>query len=71
MVVLIVLLNLLGAVSLCKAFFLQIITFFGIYLYCSIRWPFTGVDQPAAAAHSTMNLNVAFELVQVRTGHDH
>jgi hypothetical protein len=32
-----------------------------------ICWPF-GADQPAAAAHVTENLNVAFELFQVRTG---
>ena len=37
-----------------------------IYL-CRICWPFDG-DQPVAAAHLTENLNVAFELVQVRTG---
>lgn len=36
----------------------------GIPLIC---WPFNA-DQPAAAAHLTENLNVAFELVQVRTG---
>jgi hypothetical protein len=32
-----------------------------------ICWPITA-DQPAAAAHLTENLNVAFELYQVRTG---
>ena len=32
-----------------------------------ICWPIS-VDQPAAAAHLTENLNVAFELYQVRTG---
>ena len=32
-----------------------------------ICWPITA-DQPAAAAHLTGNLNVAFELFQVRTG---
>jgi len=36
----------------------------GIPLIC---WPITA-DQPAAAAHLTENLNVAFELYQVRTG---
>jgi len=36
----------------------------GIPLIC---WPF-GSDQPAAAAHVTENLDVAFELFQVRTG---
>ncbi|KDR78382.1 hypothetical protein GALMADRAFT_138474 [Galerina marginata CBS 339.88] len=32
-----------------------------------IAWPF-GSDQPSAAAHLTENLNVAFELIEVRTG---
>jgi len=32
-----------------------------------ICWPF-GSDQPIAAAHLTENLNVAFELFQIRTG---
>ena len=32
-----------------------------------ICWPFSA-DQPAAAAHITENLKVAFELFQVRTG---
>jgi hypothetical protein len=32
-----------------------------------ICWPIFA-DQPAAAAHLTENLNVAFELFQVRTG---
>ncbi|KAJ7678554.1 UDP-Glycosyltransferase/glycogen phosphorylase [Mycena rosella] len=32
-----------------------------------ICWPFDA-DQPAAAKHLTQNLNVAFELVEVRTG---
>ena len=32
-----------------------------------ICWPITA-DQPAAAAHLTENLNVAFELFQVRNG---
>ncbi|KAJ7920684.1 hypothetical protein B0H13DRAFT_2268169 [Mycena leptocephala] len=36
----------------------------GIPLIC---WPFDG-DQPAAAAHLTHNLDVAFHLVEVRTG---
>ncbi|PPQ81811.1 hypothetical protein CVT25_013647 [Psilocybe cyanescens] len=36
----------------------------GIPVIC---WPFEA-DQPAAAAHMTENLNVAFELVEVRTG---
>ena len=68
MVVLIALLKLLGAVSLCKVF-PQLITCFGIYILYRICWPITA-DQPAAAAHATENLNVAFELVQVRTRHD-
>ena len=38
------------------------------YLYFRrICWPISA-DQPAAAAHLTENLNVAFELLQVRTG---
>jgi hypothetical protein len=32
-----------------------------------ISWPFEA-DQPAAAAHLTENLNIAFELIEVRTG---
>ena len=59
-------LNLLGAAFLCKGF-LQFITHFGTYVCCRICWPITA-DQPAAAAHLTTNLNVAFELFQVRTG---
>ena len=39
----------------------------GVYLSLRICWPIS-VDQPAAAAHLTENLNVAFELYQVRTG---
>ena len=61
-----VLLNLLGAVSLCKAF-LRFITHLGYLCFCRICWPISA-DQPAAAAHLTENLNVAFELLQVRTG---
>ena len=38
-----------------------------VYLFLRICWPI-GVDQPTAAAHLTGNLNVAFELFQVRTG---
>ena len=37
------------------------------YIYRRICWPISA-DQPAAAAHLTENLNVAFELFQVRTG---
>lgn len=32
-----------------------------------ICWPFEA-DQPAAAAHLSLNLKVAFELIEVRTG---
>jgi hypothetical protein len=45
---------------------------FGIlpsFFFVRICWPFSA-DQPAAAAHVTENLNVAFELFQVRTGGD-
>ena len=35
--------------------------------FLRISWPITA-DQPAAAAHLTENLNVAFELFQVRNG---
>jgi hypothetical protein len=62
---LIALLNLLEAVSPCKIF-LQ----FYSSSWClrfRICWPIS-VDQPAAAVHLTENLNVAFELYQVRTG---
>lgn len=38
-----------------------------IACYYRICWPFDG-DQPAAAAHLSENLGVAFELVEVRTG---
>lgn len=33
----------------------------------SVIWPFNA-DQPAAAAHLSENLKVAFELIEVRTG---
>lgn len=33
----------------------------------SIAWPIS-IDQPGNAAHLTLNLDVAFELIQVRTG---
>ena len=65
----IVLLNLLGAVSLCNVLH-SIITHLGTYLFCRICWPISA-DQPAAAAHLTENLNVAFELFQVRTWDGH
>ena len=45
-------------------------THLGIYpitIFRRICWPFS-FDQPVAAAHVTENLNVAFELFQVRTG---
>jgi hypothetical protein len=67
MVGLIVLLNLLGAVSLCKGF-LPIYNSSWCLPFLRICWPFSA-DQPAAAAHLTENLNVAFELFQVRTGY--
>ncbi|KAJ7473185.1 hypothetical protein B0H11DRAFT_2037540 [Mycena galericulata] len=37
----------------------------GVPMIC---WPFDA-DQPIAAAHLTENLNVAFHLIEVRTGH--
>jgi hypothetical protein len=62
-----VLLNLLGAVSLCKVF-VRFIIHLGLCLpFLRICWPIS-VDQPAAAAHLSENLKVAFELFQVRTG---
>ena len=62
-----VLLNLLGAVSLCKVF-PRFISPRGILTFSRrICWPISA-DQPAAAAHLSENLNVAFELFQVRTG---
>ena len=64
-----VLLNLLGAVSLCKMIFLSIYNSSGFLSFRRICWPISA-DQPAAAAHLTENLNVAFELFQVRTGED-
>ena len=65
-VVLIALLNPLGVVSPCKIF-VRFTSHLGVYLIQRICWPITA-DQPAAAAHLTENLNVAFELFQVRTG---
>ena len=67
MAVLIASLNLLGAVSPCKIFLPIYVSSWCIYLFQRICWPITA-DQPAAAAHLTENLNVAFELFQVRTG---
>ena len=61
-----VLLNLLEAVSLCKVF-IPIDNSSSCLPFHRICWPIS-VDQPAAAAHLTENLNVAFELFQVRTG---
>ena len=43
------------------------ITHLGVLPFRRICWPITA-DQPAAAAHLTENLKVAFELYQVRTG---
>ena len=60
------LLNLLEAVSPCKIF-LWFTTHLSCLPFCRICWPFAA-DQPAAAAHVTENLHVAFELFQVRTG---
>ena len=68
MVVLTVLPNLSGAVSPCKFFFsFYTIDIYNLTYYNRICWPISA-DQPAAAAHLTENLNVAFELFQVRTG---
>ena len=61
-----VLLNLLGAASLCRVL-LRFTTHLGTYPFRRICWPISA-DQPAAAAHLTENLNEAFELFQVRTG---
>jgi hypothetical protein len=68
MEVLIALLNLLGAVSPCKVLSPAIYDSSSVInLFRRICWPFV-FDQPAAAAHVTENLNVAFELFQVRSG---
>ena len=61
-----VLLNLLGAASLCKVS-LQFMIHLGYLPFRRICWPIAA-DQPSSAAHLTENLNVAFELFQVRTG---
>jgi hypothetical protein len=37
------------------------------FFFLRICWPFAA-DQPTAAVHLSENLNVAFELFQVRTG---
>ena len=67
MLELIALLNLLRAVFPCKSL-LRFTIHLRLYLFLKrICWPFD-VEQPAGAAHLTENLNVAFELVQVRTG---
>ena len=64
--VLIVLLNLLRAVSPRKD--LRFTTHLGILFYlCRIFWPLVG-DQPVAAAHVTENLHAGLELFQVRSG---
>ena len=64
-----VLLNLLGAAFLCKGFSLRFtITYILILtLFLRICWPISA-DQPVAAAHLSENLNVAFELYEVRSG---
>ena len=68
MAVLIASLNLLGAVSPCEIFFdFRFYSSPWCLSFQRICWPITA-DQPAAAAHLTENLNVAFELYQVRTG---
>ena len=68
MAVLIALLNLLEAVFLCKIFLGFFLWMFLVFIFFKrICWPITA-DQPAAAAHLSENLNVAFELYQVRTG---
>ena len=59
------LLNLLGAVSLCKVL-LRFITHLNTYPFRRICWPITA-DQPGNAAYVT-EINVAFELFQVRIG---
>jgi hypothetical protein len=68
MVVLIVLLNLLRAVSLCKDFLQFTSHFTSIYhFFCRIFFPLLA-DQPVAAVHVTENLHAGFELFQVRSG---
>ena len=67
MVVLIALLNLLGVVSLCKDFLLICNSGLRFIIFRRICWPFA-FDQPSGAIHLAENLNVAFELFQVRTG---
>ena len=59
-----VLLNLLGAVHLCKVF-LQFITHLGIIIFKVVG--FSGLLLQTAA-HLTENLKVVFEFFQVRTG---
>ena len=67
--------NLLESVSPCRFFihtiFIILLLILGIYFdhfpYYRICWPISA-DQSAAAVHLTENLNVGFELFQVRTG---
>ena len=68
MVVLTALPNPLEVVSHCKVF-IPFTTQLAINIFYRICWPFD-VDQPLAAAHLTENLNVAFELIQVRIGEE-
>lgn len=58
--------NLWGAVFQCMS---EASEDFSMLFHTSRRicWPFEA-DQPAAAAHLTENLKVAFELIEVRTG---
>ena len=66
MLVLIALMNLLGAASPCKI--LKLYTIHCWHLpFRRICWPFN-LDQLIGSAHLTENLNVAFELFQMRTG---
>jgi hypothetical protein len=68
MEVLIVLLNLLRAVSPCEGFLRFTAHLLGIYpFFCRIFFPILA-DQPVTAAHVTENLHAAFELFHVRSG---
>ena len=66
MEVLIVLSNLLRAVSPCEDFHAIYNSFWYLPL-CRIVWPLLG-DQPVAAAHVSENLHAGFKLFQVRSG---
>jgi hypothetical protein len=68
MEVLITSLNHLRVVSPCKIFLRFYDSISGIFTFFRrICWPFT-FDQPVTTSHVAENLNVAFELFQVRTG---